>query len=182
MARNTLKGPAAYRDILPALEEALWKPVVMIECGTAAAAVKLVQRMNQFRILDRRLNHENRLKKELPPVDGPNDIMGREYRAIEMRNRENLMYLKSQYDILVIRRRDSLVIIERRPEHPWLKVMDGDGNEIELKPFQIIDPYDELKNKERNRTEREIIPDGTTQAPREKFNQSRPLNLDKPDE
>jgi hypothetical protein len=175
---RSLKGPTAYRDIIPALEEALWKPVIMIECGTTAAAVKLVQRMNQYRILDRKLNHENRLKKELPPLEGPNDVMGREYRALEMRNRENLMYLRSQYDILVIRRRDSLVLIERRETHPWVKIMDGEGNEIEVKPFQVVDPYKEIESKEFDRVEqRNKISGGTTQAPREKFDPSKPLSL-----
>lgn len=171
MGRSTLKGPAAYSDITPMLYEALQKGA-QVNCGTVAAAVKLVQRMNQFRIMDRKLNYEKQMRRELPQ----NDI----YRAIEIRNRENLLYLKSIYDVLIFKRRESVVIIERRPPQPWISITDLEGNPIEVPPYDFVDPYVEMANAELNR---ESFKPVTTEElmrqveERKKHNLTKPLNL-----
>jgi hypothetical protein len=176
MTRKAIRGPTAYFDIIPGLDAALYNNGAVIECKSTGEAIKQIQRMNQFRILDRKMNHEKRLRMELP--EGI-------HRGIEIQNRENLYYLKSIYDVLVIRRRDTKIVIERRPKTPWLAITDLDGNPIETTPVQVFDPIQDAYEKEYDRfnerieleKKRPTVSGGTTQAPREKHNATKPLNL-----
>lgn len=177
---KAIRGPTAYFDVIPALDAALLNDGAVVKCATTGAAVKQIQRMNQFRILDRKMNHEKRLRMELP--EGI-------HRSIEIDNREKLYYLKSIYDVLIIRRRNTDIIIERRPKTPWLEITDLNGNPIETTPVQVFDPIQDAHDREYDRAneqiqreiehenKRAIIPGGTTQAPRPKFDPTKPLSL-----
>jgi hypothetical protein len=178
MARRAVQGPTAYFDIIPALEGALQNNGAVIECGTTGNAIKQIQRMNQYRILNRRMNHERRLKMDLP--HGP-------MAGVEMKNREELFYLKSKFDVLIIRRRETKIVIEMKPSKPWLSITDLEGNPIETDIMEVFDPIkdieiqEDIRIAERIKVEeaklRPLVPGGTTQAPREKFDPSKSLDL-----
>lgn len=129
---KTLRGPTAYYDIVPALDAALYKGGARVQCGTEGAAIKLVQRMNQYRILDRKINMKRRHEKPLPA-----DFT---MASLEQANRDEMVYLSSEYDGLIIKRVGTVVILERRPDHPWIEITDMDGNPIEVIPRVVQDP------------------------------------------
>jgi hypothetical protein len=159
-----LKGPQAYKDITPLLMSALHRGGCQVDAGSTAAAIKLVQRMNQFRILDRKINHDAACRRELPYVAAD--------REMELSLRNNLYYLKSDFDDLIFKRRDSIVLVEMRGM-PYKSVKTLDGEPMQIEPFEIPNPYKEHETK----TWTPIASDGTTRPPREKFNPNKPLSL-----
>jgi hypothetical protein len=151
---KTLRGPAAYGDIVPYLNRALMTDGIRIEASTEGAAIKLVQRFNQFRILDRKINMK--LKHERPlPTD---ELM----RGIELDNRSQFMYLESVYDELIIRRSHTVVTIEKRDKNPWVSVTDLKGNP--LPPEEPIKVFDPIKD-EREMEHADRIKRHSTQTP-----------------
>jgi hypothetical protein len=138
---KTLRGPAAYGDIVPYLNQAMMSDGVRIEASTEAAAIKLVQRFNQFRILDRKINMKTKHERPLPEDEY--------WRYIELENRSRFMYLESPYDELIIRRSYTVVTIEKRDKNPWLKVTDLKGNPIQVEdPIKVFDPIKHLREEE----------------------------------
>jgi hypothetical protein len=51
-------SPSSYRDVIPMLQFAKRSGGARFNCGTLANAIRTVQRMNQFRIVDRRINYD----------------------------------------------------------------------------------------------------------------------------
>lgn len=129
---KSLRGPRAYFDLVPALNAALYSGGARVQCGTEGAAIKLVQRMNQYRILDRKLNLKRKHEKPLPADYA--------MAALEQSNRDEMVYLHSEYDNLIIKRVGTVVILEHKPEHPWLEITDLQGNPIEVVPRVVQDP------------------------------------------
>jgi hypothetical protein len=132
MAR-TLRGPAAYGDIVPYLQRAMMLDGIRIEASTEGGAIKLVQRLNQYRILHRKLNMKAKHERPLPT----DEYM----KHIELDNRSQLMYLESIYDELIIRRSGTVVTIEKRDINPWVSVTDLKGNPLPPEePIKVFDP------------------------------------------
>jgi hypothetical protein len=170
-------SPASYRDVIPMLEFAKRSGGARFNCGTLANAIRTVQRMNQFRIVDRRINFD--IHKNRPPKD-PDKLYWHEL-AIQ-----RMDHLTSEYDGLVIRRpTDMFVVVDVKPDKPWLEAYDANMNFVEdirsdeerQKALEDQKLYDETPDwlKAPPTTQRPTIPDGTTQAPREKFDPTKPL-------
>jgi hypothetical protein len=137
---KTLRGPAAYADIIPLLNEAGVQGGLRIPCDNYGAAIKLRQRMNQFRILDRQLNERAKCARPLP--------LDKTEAYYEDENRTRRKYLVSSYDNLIIKQIDSYVIIEIRPKTTWGTVTDLAGNPVEIGPPDVTwDPIaDKVKS------------------------------------
>src|SRR5882762_9432384 len=91
-------GPAAYRDVRDMLDLAFERGGAIFNCGSQAAAIKILQRMNNYRIIHRKISY-NKIKAN-PPTD-PNDAAGWfKYNSLT----EDMYGLTSKYDDLIIRR------------------------------------------------------------------------------
>lgn len=146
-------GPNSYQDIQRILDSAWERGGARIDVGSQAAAIRMVQRMNQFRIIDRKVMYES-TKRRVPDPNNFDAVQDYD------KNINQMWALASLYDHLIIRRPvDGIVVIEKKPSRPYVAMYDLEGNLIdegEDKP--ITAP----------------IPAGTKQ---EKFNPNKPLNL-----
>jgi hypothetical protein len=174
-------SPASYRDVIPMLEFAKRSGGARFNCGTLANAIRTVQRMNQFRIVDRRINFD--IHKNKPPKD-PDRLYWHELAV------QRMDHLVSEYDGLVIRRpTDMFVVVDVKPDKPWLEAYDANMNFVEdirsddqkqaaIEEQRVIneqEPDWSKHERPEDRLQRLIVPDGTTRAPREKFDPSKPL-------
>jgi hypothetical protein len=171
-------SPSSYRDVIPMLQFAKRSGGARFNCGTLANAIRTVQRMNQFRIVDRRINYD--VHKNSPPKD-PDRLYWHEQAV------QRMEHLASEYDSLVIRRpTDMFVVVDIKPDKPWLEAFDANMNFVEdirsdderQKALDDQKLYNETPDwLKAPTTQRPTILDGTTQAPREKFDPTKPLGL-----
>jgi hypothetical protein len=162
-------SPNSYRDVRPMLDAALGAGDrgARFSCGSRENAIRMVQRMNQFRLITRRMNFEQH------KAAGPQHNETRDRWAFEV---QNMKWHISEYDDLIIRYpRDEWIIIDRKPDRPFIEAFDGEGNplDVAMPEPNVATPWIEPSPQ----TMRPIIPHGTTQAPREKFDPSKSLDL-----
>jgi hypothetical protein len=147
-------GPNSYQDIQRILDRAWERGGARIDVGSQAAAIRMVQRMNQFRILDRKVMYE-KTKRLIPDPNNFDAVQDYE------KNVNGMWALASLYDHLIIRRPvDGVVIIEKKPSRPYIAMYDLEGNLIdegEDKPVEMPTPAGHKHE--------------------EKFDPSKPLNL-----
>jgi hypothetical protein len=148
-------GPNSYQDIQRILDNAWERGGARIDVGSQAAAIRMVQRMNQFRIIDRKVMYES-VKRRVPDPNNFDAVQDYE------KNINQMWALASVYDHLIIRRPvDGMVIIEKKPSRPYVAMYDLEGNLIDEGadvPIQAPKPADSQPNKE-------------------KFDPGKPLNL-----
>lgn len=157
-------SPNAYRDVIPMLDAALHAGGARFDCGTRENAIRMVQRLNQYRLLSRRMNFDQH------KAAGPQHNQTNDQWLFEV---QQMKWHISAYDDLIIRfPRDGMIIIDRKPDQPFLAAFDKDGNplEVEMPQGNLATPW--------------ITPAPMqSRGPREKFNPTKPLNLmDEPDE
>jgi hypothetical protein len=134
MARTA--GTKTYADIIPAMQQALARGGLRLTCANEAAAIRTVQRMNQYRILDRKIQNAIRTAKPLPEKQGPNDFKTEFIRERMEWYRDRLMHLYSQYDELIIKRRENVVLLEIKPKQPFIAAETLDGESITIGEYK----------------------------------------------
>src|SRR6266576_4877234 len=121
--KQPTRGPRSYVDVAAAMNKAMYGGTKLYY-NTEGNARHMEQRMHAFRALQRKINMQQKHSRPLP--DDPY------YREIEIENRERLVYLTTEYDVLTIRRIGSTVILERKASFSWKHATDLEGNPIEI--------------------------------------------------
>jgi hypothetical protein len=112
-------SPTSYQDVIPMLNFAVENNGARFECGSLGNAIRTVQRMNQYRTIERRINYD--AHKSAGPSPGQRE---HEWNW----EVQSLKYQVSIYDNLIIRRpTNSMVIIDRKPDQPYTQAYYPDG-------------------------------------------------------